>query len=194
MSGTVRVQADTAILDLQPGDMIQAYCWLDKFEPPTNPGQFDTAAYLARTNVFVSASVKSRDSIEIMKVHQGGLFAEVKNMVRQKAYTALLTGISPDQQSCAMLEALLLGRRTNISADVNLAFQKTGLAHYISLSGMHLVILIGSIWWLCRKAGLNQRTIAFVCIVALTLFLLVVPPRAPTIRAAIMVYVYCISF
>jgi len=55
-SGTVRVQVDEPVLDLKAGDYIQAYCWLDRFKEPTNPGQFNTARYLTRKNVFIAAS------------------------------------------------------------------------------------------------------------------------------------------
>jgi len=58
-SGTVRVQVAEPVLDLKAGDYIQAYCWLERFKEPTNPGQFDVSRYLARKNVFIAASVKS---------------------------------------------------------------------------------------------------------------------------------------
>jgi len=59
VAGTVRVQVDGPVLDLKAGDYIQAYCWLDRFKGPTNPGQFNTAKYLARKNVYIAASIKS---------------------------------------------------------------------------------------------------------------------------------------
>jgi hypothetical protein len=77
VSGTVRVQVDGPVLDLKAGDCIQAYCRLDRFGPSTNPGQFDMARHLAGRNVFISASVKSREGIEPLepppcrRVHQG---------------------------------------------------------------------------------------------------------------------------
>src|SRR3972149_8673507 len=43
VTGTIRVQVDEPILNLKAGDYIQAYCWLDRFKPPTNPGEFDIA-------------------------------------------------------------------------------------------------------------------------------------------------------
>ncbi|MCX5637876.1 MAG: ComEC/Rec2 family competence protein, partial [Planctomycetota bacterium] len=55
-TGTVRVQVDEPVLDLKAGDYVQMYCRLDRFRQPTNPGQFNTAEYLARKGVFVAAS------------------------------------------------------------------------------------------------------------------------------------------
>ena len=78
VSGTVRVQVDGPVLDLKAGDYIQAYCWLDRFEKATNPGQFDIAKYLARKNVFVAASVNSQDAIEVLQKRFCRFFCENK--------------------------------------------------------------------------------------------------------------------
>jgi len=193
-TGTVRVQVDEPVLDLKDGDNTQAYCRLDRFSPPTNPGQFDTAKYLARKNVFIAASVKSRDGIKLLESPRGGIFTKVKRKMRQTAAHALLGNLSPEDRSRGLLEALLLGYRGNIDSGTYRAFRKTGLLHFISLSGMHFGILIGIIWWLCKTAGLMKPARAVICIIAISVFLLIVPPRAPTIRAAIIGWLFCISF
>ena len=197
-AGTVRIQVDEPVLDLKAGDYIQTYCRLDRFSPPTNPGQFDTAKYLARKNVFIAASVTSRDGIEILRFAQNdrwsSVFTKLKNRIRQTAAQALLGSLSPEEPSRGLLEALLLGYRGNIDSGTYRAFRKTGLLHFISLSGMHLGILVGIIWWLCKTAGLMKPARAVICIVAISIFLLIVPPRAPTLRAAIICCVFCVSF
>ncbi len=193
-TGTIRVQVDEPVLDLKAGDNIQAYCRLDRFSPPTNPGQFDVAKYLARKNVFIAASVKSRDGIELLQSIPPVVFTKLKNRLRQSAALALLGNMSPEEPSRGLLEALLLGYRGNIDSSTYRAFRKTGLLHFISLSGMHLGILVGIVWWLCKTAGLMKPARAVICIIAISIFLLIVPPRAPTLRAAIICCVFCVSF
>ncbi len=193
-SGTVRVQVDEPILDLRAGDYIQMYCWLDRFKPPTNPGQFDTAGYLAGRNIFIGASVKSRDAIELQTNHPAGIFTRFKTKLRQTASKALLSDLQQEDAGRGLLQALLLGYRREIDSKTYRAFRETGLLHFISLSGLHLGILIGIIWWLCKTAGLMKHARALICLIALTVFLLIVPARAPTIRAAVIVYVFCLSF
>jgi competence protein ComEC len=193
-TGTIRVQVDEPVLDLKAGDNIQAYCRLDRFSPPTNPGQFDVAKYLARKNVFIATSVKSRDGIELLQSIPPVVFTKLKNRLRQSAALALLGNMSPEEPSRGLLEALLLGYRGNIDSSTYRAFRKTGLLHFISLSGMHLGILVGIVWWLCKTAGLMKPARAVICIIAISIFLLIVPPRAPTLRAAIICCVFCVSF
>jgi len=193
-SGTVRVQVAESVLDLKAGDYIQAYCWLDRFKEPTNPGQFDTARYLARKNVFIAASIKSRDGIELLKGNPAGIFTKIKRKLRETSTQALVGNLPPEDRNRGLLEALLLGYRRNIDSETYMAFRKTGLLHFISLSGLHLGILVGIIWWLCKTAGLMKRARATVCIIAIVVFLLIVPPRPPTVRAAIIGWVFCASF
>jgi competence protein ComEC len=193
-TGTVRVQVGEPVLDLKAGDYIRVYCWLDRFKPPTNPGQFNTAKYMARKAVFIAASVKSRDGIELLKNPRRGIFTRAKRKIRQTATVALLGAPVPENQSQGLLQALLLGYRRDIDSSTYLAFRKTGLLHFISLSGMHLGILVGIIWWACKTAGLMKRMRAIICIIAVAVFLLIVPPRGPTLRAAIIACVFCASF
>ena len=194
VSGTVRVQVAEPVLDLKTGDYIQAYCWLDRFKGAANPGQFDVSQYLARKNVFIAASVKSRGGVELLESRGKGTFTKIKRKFRETATKALLGDLSIEDRSRGLLEALLLGYRANIDSGTYRAFRKTGLLHFISLSGLHLGIFAGIIWWLCKVAGLMKRARAIICIVAIVIFLLIVPPRAPTLRAAIIVFVFCISF
>ena len=194
VAGIVRVQVDEPVLDLKAGDYIQAYCWLDRFRGAANPGQFDVTKYLARRNIFIAASVKSRDGIELLKSRHEGTFVKIKRKLRERATQALVGDLPMGEANRGLLEALLLGYRGDIDSSTYLAFRKTGLLHLISLSGLHLGILAGVIWWLCKTAGLMKRWRAIICIVAVGIFLLIVPPRAPTVRAAIICFVFCISF
>jgi competence protein ComEC len=193
VTGTVRVQVGEPVLDLQPGDNIQAYCWLDRFRPPTNPGQFDVADYLVRRNVFVGVNIESRDGIELLQSSPAGAFTRFRNRIRQAASSALLGDLPQQQSGRGLLQALLLGYRRDIDSDTYLAFRKTGLLHFISLSGMHLGILFGIIWWLCKTIGFMKPARSVICAVAIAVFLIVVPPRAPTLRAAIICWVFCAS-
>jgi competence protein ComEC len=194
-TGTVRVQVDGPVLDLKAGDYVQMYCWLDKFKQPTNPGQFNTAKYLSRKNIFVAASVPLRDAIELLlKNSSTGTFVKIKRRLQEIAGQALRGDLDIEGQNYALLQALVLGYRTKIDSDTYRAFQKTGLLHFLCLSGMNFGILIGVIWWLCKTAGLMKPARAVICIFAAVIFLLVVPPNAPALRAGIISFVFCASF
>jgi competence protein ComEC len=105
-----------------------------------------------------------------------------------------LGGPYPQTQSESLLLALVLGYRTNIDKDTYTAFRKTGLLHFVCLSGMNFAMVIGFVWWVCKTAGLMKPGRAIVCTIAAVLFLMVVPENAPALRAAIICFAFCASF
>jgi competence protein ComEC len=191
--GTIRVQIDTPILDLKPGDYIETYCVLSRFAPATNPGQFDIARHLAGRGIFISASIESRDGIELLASPPAALFTRLKIKVRQVAAEAVLGSVPSDEPGRGLVEALLLGYRGDIDSDTYKAFKRTGLLHYVSLSGAHFAVLIGIVWWMGKTLGLAKRSSAVLCTVAIAVFLLVVPAQAPSTRAGIIAWVFCAS-
>ncbi len=192
-SGVVRMQIDEPTLNLKIGDTIQAYCWLYRFEVPRNPGQFDLAAHLARSNIYVGASVPSGDAIERRRTAGVNPFARLRTRLGEGASAALLCGAASVEDPHGLAEALLLGNRERIDRQTYEAFRRTGLLHLVSLSGMHLGIFAGMIWWLGKTAGLMKPGRAVLCAVAVAAFLLTVPARAPTVRAALIVWAFCAS-
>ncbi len=192
-SGTIRVHVDEPTLNLNAGDRIEFHCWLHRFDPPTNPGQFNVAAYLARRNVYVGASVPSRDAITPLRAHRDSIVARWRGRLSEAATQALLGGAPAGTPTEGLLQALLLGNRRDIDRDTYEAFRRTGLLHFVSLSGLHLGIFVWVIWGISRIAGLAKPYRALACIIATATFLLVVPPRAPTVRAAVIVWVYCLA-
>jgi competence protein ComEC len=179
VEGTVRVRVDEPAPNLRIGDCIQAYCWLHR--------------YLKLKGVHVGASSPSREAVIVVEGPPPSVLLRLRKALTDAATRALLDHPPSDTQGEAMLEALLLGERRNIDPDTYEAVRRTGLLHIVSLSGMHLCILIGIVWWLGKPLGLPKPVRAVVCIVATTVFLLVVPPQAPILRAAVIVWSFCIS-
>ena len=192
-TGTIHVRVDEPTPNLKPGDHVTIECWLHRFAPPSNPGQFDIARYLARINVHIGATVASRDSITVDRRTPPDWMARIRSRMSQMAAQALLGDARIDDPDEGLVQALLLGSRQTIDPETYEAFRRTGLLHLVSLSGMNFAMLIAMIWWACRIIGLSKPGRALVGIVAACVFLLVVPLHAPTLRAAIIVFAYCVS-
>ncbi|MCK5172405.1 MAG: ComEC family competence protein, partial [Planctomycetes bacterium] len=193
VSGTVRVQVSGGTTDTAPGDRVKIYCWLSRFGPSLNPGQFDVAKYLANRGVFIAASAGSGQAIELLEKAPSTSFARIRNTLATIAAEALFADAVLDGQEGALLSALLLGERSDIDVATYHAFRQTGLLHFVSLSGMHLGILAWFIWRLSKIAGLGKRKRAIVLMVLIALYILAIPPRAPTLRAACICWVFCAS-
>jgi competence protein ComEC len=194
INGLVRVRVNEPIYDLHAGNHVQLYCLLNKFDNSTNPGEFDIAKYMARKGVFVAGSADSRQAIELLNTNDDGHFQKTKTHLRKLATNALLGSPYPQSESESLLLALVLGYKTNISKETYNAFRKTGLLHFVCLSGMNFAMVIGFVWWVCKTAGLMKPGRAIVCTITAAVFLMVVPENAPALRAAVICFAFCASF
>lgn len=193
ISGTIRVQVEDSLEGIEPGDNVQMYCWLSRFKQPLNPGQFNVADYMHRRGVFVSATVKSTNGIMLMEKAAPTSFPRLQKRLRQITTSALVDESIAREPARGILEALILGQRKNQSSEVFEAFRKTGLAHFICLSGLHFGILTLCVWWISRAMGLSKRWRAVVCLGITILYVTIVPPRAATLRAAVLVWFMCLA-
>lgn len=189
-SGRVRVQVTGTARYIRPGNEVQIYCWLDRFSPPGNPGQFDFAKYMHQRGVTVGAAVGVPEGVEVITSSNSMLF-RLRAFFYRFAADSLLDETMTDSDVRALSSALLLGERGDIDPVLTAAFRKTGLSHFISLSGMHVAILAGSLWGLLKWSQIPKRPRAVLCIILLLIYALIVPPRAPTMRA---VFLSCFFF
>lgn len=190
-SGTIKVYVGQALLDLSIGDNIELLCSLGRFGSADNPGQFDTKRYMADSNVHISGFAKSRGNIKTLEKDQAW-YLGFKRLFAKKVSFSLLEH-SPDENVASLLEALLIGNRKNISPETIRAFTRTGLVHFISLSGLHVGIITGFVWIVLNLFVTGKSIKAAISIIFIILFLMVVPPTAPTIRALIITFFMCLA-
>lgn len=179
--------------DLAPGNSFEAFCRLEKPAPAGNPGQFDFKQYLADKGIYYIASVESMEAVTHIYPIRRFSIPWVRRFLQHFTHNLLDSSTLANPDEKGLLEALLLGTRRNISDQTMQAFRKTGLAHFISLSGLHLGLLFGFCWCCSRLAGLAKRPRAVLCAVVILAYIFILPPRAPTLRAAVICLFYCTS-
>jgi competence protein ComEC len=75
-------------------------------------------------------------------------------------------------EDAAMLSAMLTGDRTHLTAPLRVGFERTGCFHLLVVSGLHVAILSGFVYWLlCRlktsRAGASLPALGFAAAFAL---------------------------
>ena len=193
LTGILPVYVNDSATFLEVGDSVSIHCWLSPIRAVSNPGQFDQARRLARRNIFIGASVKSAQSIERLPKIPGHRLTATIARWRQRALSALTEHIPADNTAVGLIQALILGARQDVTNEVHGAFEETGLLHLLSLSGMHIGILFGLVWWLSQWSGFLKPGRAMVCALAIALFVLMVPGRPPTLRAATLCWTLCLA-
>lgn len=89
--------------------------------------------------------------------------------------------------------ALLLGSREGLNDAEQTAFQELGIAHVMSVSGLHVSILGGIICWLMDRLGMKRRSQLPVMGVFLAAYCALTGFSPAAIRAAVMLMTYAFS-
>jgi competence protein ComEC len=132
---------------LAPGDRIRIYGVLSPPSPPTAPGAFDfqRQAFFARLGAtgfaIGQAEVVSRDPRQL-DVWLSGLRARADGIIHA-------TVPAPE---ASVTSALLTGERAAIPAPVMAAIRDSGLAHLLSISGLHIGLVAGFLYGTMRLA------------------------------------------
>ena len=85
-----------------------------------------------------------------------------------------------------LTKAVVLGDKSGLDADVRDNFSISGLSHIASVSGLHLSILVGFIFFLCGILRLGRKVRCLLCILAAAALCAVVGFSPSVSRAALM--------
>lgn len=88
------------------------------------------------------------------------------------------------EDAAALVKAVVTGNRDSLSDAFTSSLQRTGLAHTVAVSGMHLAYLAG---FLALLLGRGSRRSALVSLPVIFLFVLVAGSTPSVVRAAIMI-------
>lgn len=160
----------------------------------SNPGEPAFRLWNAQRGIVGSVRVSGPDLIRVLK--PGGSVPERmrawwigwRRAQRDRAGRlldeVLPDGVSPGARD--LLSALLLGER-DPGSETERAFQRLGVGHLLAISGFHLVVLAWMSMMVLRLTG-DHGYWEWVLVSAVVIgYLVIVPARAPVLRAAAMV-------
>lgn len=191
--GLSRVNIKDSKKDYYYGDTILVLGDLKRPRRAGNPGEFDYAEYLARKKIYTVIDVKCDDGIMVLL--EGGRPSFIKGPVikARKRIEALIKRSLPVQDA-SILNAMLIGRRSDISGDLRERFIKTGTAHILSVSGLHVGVISSIIFFLFRLMRIPRKTSSLLVICFLIIYAILAGTRTPIIRAVIMISVFLLSY
>ncbi|MEM1485543.1 ComEC/Rec2 family competence protein [Oscillospiraceae bacterium PP1C4] len=92
----------------------------------------------------------------------------------------------------AVLAGMLIGRSENILPDIRYNYARAGISHLLSVSGLHLAILVGLIDCVLRNLYLSRRQRSLLIIVVVVAFMGLTGFSQSIVRAGIMM-ILCVS-
>ncbi len=189
-TGQFNLHIGSPDLRLAHGQRIAALGQLSRPAHPMNPGEFDWYSYYRDQRILASFSIERPQSIQILRP---ATFSTL-NWLRQSARDALARGFSEARAvDHALLRALLLGDSDPQLRDIQDDFQKTGTSHHLSISGLHVAVLGGFVYFLCRLCRLTPRKAAISMMVFVLIYGLAALPAPPVVRSIILCEVFGIA-
>jgi len=144
----LRVSASAKQGEVRVGSHVSFKAFLAPLPTPVFPGGFDYGRQLwldgiGGTGRAVGPVTAGTDAPP-WSLWLDAALEDVRSAIGQRI-RAVLQGTD-----AAIAEALITGERSAIPKDVNLSFQISGLAHVLSISGLHMALAAGGVFWLVR--------------------------------------------
>lgn len=141
VSGKVQlnISKDSTNSKLPVDHQIMVVSKLQALKPPLNPFQFNYKAYLENKNIYAQIN-SDYSSSTILKTTNPSVLG-FANTVRQSIITKLENySFKPDE--LAVIKALLLGYRQDISKNLYEDYANAGAIHILAISGLHIGIIL----------------------------------------------------
>ncbi|NLV22825.1 MAG: DNA internalization-related competence protein ComEC/Rec2 [Syntrophomonadaceae bacterium] len=139
-------------VDLSRGDCVALNGVLKPPRRPGNPGEFDYPLYLSHNGIYYNLSIKNSSDLQVTARNQGAL--KWLDEFRARGETLAKENLPPHE--AAILLGMLLGTREGIDEDQYKTFQKTGIIHLFSVSGLHVGFLLLLVGWIVSLLGLSK--------------------------------------
>ena len=189
-------------LPIRCGARLRATARLNLPDDYHDPGAFSRTGFLLDQGITSTASLSSA-FIEPHGTAQGRFLA-CRLGELQHAMTARLLALphamrnlpAPlrlSQDDAVMLAAMVAGDRTYLTHTLRVGFERTGSFHMLVVSGFHLAIVAGLIFWIARRLRLPRTPATLLTIVASFAYALFTGFATPVQRSLWMVTLYLLG-
>ncbi len=162
-----------------------------------NPGGFDYERWLYAQGIGATGYVRQANKAELLATSATWLRV---SLWRQN-YLNLLNQQTISRAGMALIKALTLGDKSAISAQQWSVLSKTGTNHLMAISGLHIGLLAGIVYWLVFKIWLRFSVVycsapqvaAIISLIAAFFYAAMAGFAIPTQRALIMLAVLAVT-
>lgn len=185
MTGGVRlsVRQKQPLPEGRDGDSITVSGNVRLFHSYHNPGQPDWGAALGARGIDARISAVP-GSVQILR--REGEESPVTRLERWRTQVrAAMMEAMPDKDA-ALIMGMLFGGYDGIERQTVRDFAATGIVHILSVSGAHIALVAGAIFWLTRRLLIPEKWGAAIAAVAMVGYGIISGFSAPVIRSVVM--------
>ncbi len=192
-SGKIRVTILTNRdgLALKYGEELLIPAIYRETEPPLNPAEFNFKDWLATQNIYHQVLLRDNEFIRL-NTNTGNSLIRLALALREEQ-VSVYRKLIKNNDAFSIAATLILGYRTNLSAEMLDIYSKTGTIHVLSVSGMHVGLVYVILNWLLFFLNGKKifRALKTMIILALIWFYALLTGFSPSVlRAAVMISVF----
>ena len=192
--------------NLKPGDMISAFAVLDRPPAPFMPGGYDFARSAWFQGIGGVGLIPGPPKVESPRPCPWALTALMRlNRLRWRISQQLVATITPEFSDGGAMggfaAALVTGQQAFVPQGLIGDMRNSGLAHILSISGVHMAVVGGFVFfalrfgmallpWLALRVPI-KKIAAGLSVVCVLLYLAIAGAPAPAVRSAV---VACVAF
>jgi competence protein ComEC len=158
-----------------------------------NPGSFDNAGYLARQQIFWTATASPYASVTIQPGVCGSPFWSGVYQLRTAALRRIDTLYAGDDYNTGMMEAVLIGDSARLQKSWTDDYRTTGTFHALIISGTHVALLAGLLIFLLRICFVPQTAAILATVPMAWAYALITGMQAPCVRSAAGISLFAIA-
>lgn len=198
---------DASAPTLRCGDLVAVPLRLRAPERYRDPGAWQYADYLLQQNIAATAgtadsrlrvlpatrtSAAARARCAIFAA-QSWAAERLPAYVRSAANRHLPAPLRLSPEDAGMLNAMLFGDRSRLDRNMRLGFERTGSFHLFVVSGMHVALLAGLLYWVARRLGLFEWLATLLTLLLVAAYALLTGLGIPVERALLMTTVFLLA-
>lgn len=172
-------QKNTLIRELKTGMICRVTGKLEKPALPGNFHGFNQRLYLERHHIYWQMKTSQSPSYSEFSP----TLADLLRRVRQSQITFISENFTPS--SSEMMNALLFGSDDQMEEELTSAYRMFGLVHLLVVSGMHVAVVFGALFYLLRRVGMVRERASLLLLVLIPAYVLLTGAEPSIVRSGI---------
>ena len=180
---TLYTRGNEALPGLRYGQRVEMEARVRKPRNFGNPGAFDYVTYLARQDIFWTASAAA-GTVRTQPGRCGSALQAGVMALRTAALDRIARLYHGDAYQTGMMQAILIGQSYQLQRVWTEQYRATGTFHALVISGTHVAVLAGFLLLLLRLCFVPEAAALSATVLAAWLYALVTGWQAPCVRSA----------
>lgn len=208
------LEREQFVMELEPGARVRVQLYFKDGETPPslpygrvvelearlrtprnygNPGSFDYAGYLARRNIYWTASARPSNPVRLLPTTCGERWRALLFHLRQLTLDRLDQIYAGNSYATGLTRAILAGDTARLEKVWMEDYRRSGTYHALVISGLHITTLAGCFLFLFRLVRISAGLSLLLTTVIAWVYSLMVGGNTPVLRAAAGLTLYTLA-